>query len=170
MTNQDSHRALDAKSDIEASFHIVHGDDGGASAVTVELTNKSGSDDVTLRVNTALSAFITITVTDEQGTVLSKSARKFSSAEQQSFELVRLAPGASQRWHVPLGEQCEAGAIPAGSMNGRLVINVLLLYRKSPQGEQPSDTDFESSIMTLSDMKVTYTRAALNSSESGRQP
>jgi hypothetical protein len=165
MSVEDPHRAIDAESNIQASFRIVQGSDGGASAVTIELTNTSRSDEVVLKVNTALSAFITITVTDDQGAVLSKPARKFSSAEQQSFELVRLAPGASQRWRVPLAEQLDASAIPAGSLKGRLVINVLLLYRKSGQGEQPSGTEFKSSVMTLSDMDVRFTRVALNEGE-----
>src|SRR5262249_23255088 len=83
-------------------FELVPGGDGGISAVTVELTNTSAANDVVLKINAALSAFITLTVTDAQGEVLSKSGRKFSSAERQAFELVRPGPGEARRGGVPL--------------------------------------------------------------------
>jgi hypothetical protein len=148
---------------VEGRFDLVAGGDGGISAVSVELTNASSTDDVVLKVNSALSAFITLTVTDAQGGVLSKSGRKFSSAERQTFELVRLGPGEARRWRVPLGDQVDAHALAGGRVQGRLVINVLLLYRTVRAGahEGASDTDFKSSILTLSDMDVTFTRAAL---------
>ena len=50
-------------------------------------------------------------------------------------------------------------------MQGRLVVNVLLLYQTLKPDvhvkDGDADHDFKSSILTLSDMDVTFTRAAL---------
>ncbi len=162
MSNEGADRVTDAASHVEARFTLVQGANGGAAAVSVELTNTAASGDVLLNVNSALSAFVTLTVTDGQGGVLSKAGRKFSSAERQRFDVVRLGPGQGRRWRVPLGEQLDASALPDGRLQGRLVVNVLLQFRRLRTGEQPGEGDFESSILTLSDMDVTFTRAALS--------
>lgn len=162
MSNQGADRATDAASQIEGRFTLEQGADGGTTAVSVELTNTAASGDVLLNVNSALAAFIALTVTDGQGGVLSTSGRKFSSAEQQSFDVVRLGPGQSRRWRVPLGEQLDASALPDGRLQGRLVINVLLQFRRVRTGAPPGEGEFDSSILTLSDMDVTFTRAALS--------
>jgi hypothetical protein len=163
MAGDAANRATDPDSQVEGRFDLVPAGDGSVSAVTVELTNTSAADDVVLKVNSTLSAFITLTVTDAQGGVLSNSGRKFSSAERQTFELVRLRPGQARRWRVPLGDQVDARALPDGRMQGRLVINVVLLYRtvKPDAHAGDGDDDFNTSILTLSDMDVTFTRAAL---------
>jgi hypothetical protein len=162
MAEEGPNRATDPASHVEARLDLVPGADGGVSAVTIELTNTSAVDDVFLKVNSALSAFITLTVTDAKGGVLSKSGRKFSSAERQIFELVRLSPGEARRWRVPMGDQVDAGALSGGRVQGRLVVNVLLLFRTVRRGTQVADGEFNSSILTLSDIDVTFTRAALS--------
>lgn len=159
------HRITDAPSNLEAEWTIVRGSDGGASAVVVELTNVSADHDVVLRVNTALSAFIMLTVTDAQGTVLSKPARTFDSSEVQQFETVRIARMSTHQWRVPLVDQIEPGALPSAELQGRLVVNILLLFRKVKHNVHAAEDHFESSIVTLYDMDVKFTRAALSGSE-----
>lgn len=164
MSDERALRVTDAQSKLQARLTIVVGRDGGASGVDVELTNLSADEDVVVKVNSALSAFITLTVTDEVGSVLSKPARKFNSAEIQHFEVVRIAPLASRHWRVPIAKQVDAQVIPA-SLHGRLVVNVLLLFSRTPPGEQPQDDAFSSSVLTLYDMDVQFTRAALSEGE-----
>ncbi len=159
------HRVTDAQSNLEAGLTVVRGSDGGASAVVIELTNVATDHDVVLNINSALSAFITLTVTDEQGTVLSKPARKFKSSEDQQFDLVRIARGSSLQWRVPIAEQIESSALPPAELKGRLVVNILLLFRKVKDNEHAAEDEFESSIMTLYDMDVMFTRAALSEGE-----
>src|SRR5579871_4492425 len=141
MSGEGSNRATDAQSHVEGRLELVLGQDGGVSAVTLELTNTSTGDDVVLKVNSALSAFMTLTATDAQGQVLSKPGRKFSSAEQQAFELVRLGPSEARRWRVPLGDQLAASALPAEGVQGRLVLNVLLLFQTLRHGTSAGQGD-----------------------------
>jgi hypothetical protein len=156
------YQVTDPESNLECSLTVLRGDDGGVSAVVVELRNPSDDYDVVLRVSTEMSAFIMLTVTDEQGTVLSRPARKFESSEAQQFDIVRIGRGSSHRWWVPIAAQLDASAIPEQGMKGRLVVNVALLFSKVSGDEQPADDDFEISVLTLYDMDVLFTRAALS--------
>jgi len=125
---------------------------------------------VVLTVNTEMSAFIMLTVTDEQGTILSKPARKFASSEAQQFDMVRIGRGSSHRWRVPIDAQLEESAIPEQGMRGRLVVNVALQFSRVSGDEQPADDDFNISVLTLYDMDVLFTRAALREGASPATP
>jgi hypothetical protein len=167
MCADQAHRVSDAQSNLEAGMSVVRGSDGGASAVAIELTNISTDNDVVLKVNTALSAFIILTVTDDQATVLSKPARTFSSEEVQRFDTVRIARGSSHLWRVPIADQLEPNALPTAKLKGRLVVNVLLLFKRTDD-ERVAEGEFDSSIVTLYDVDVLFTRTAL--SEGARTP
>jgi len=156
------HRVADALSKLEANLTIVRGSDGGASAVVVELANVSTDHDVVLRVNTVTSAFIVLTVTDDQGTVLSKPARTFNTSEVQQFESVRIARSSAHQWRVSIGEQLEPSALSPAELKGRLVVNVLLLFSKVKDNEHAAEDELQSSIITLYDMDVMFTRTALS--------
>jgi hypothetical protein len=153
-------RATDAQSNIEARLSVVRGTDGGAASVVVDLSNQA-DDDVVLKVNTALSAFIMLTVADEQGTILSKPARQFTSEEIQQFDFLRIPPGASHQWRVPIANQMDIDAIPDAELNGRLVVNVVVLFSRTTKVESAED-DFQTSILTLYDTNVLFTRASLS--------
>ncbi|MEO7732819.1 MAG: hypothetical protein ABIY55_17765 [Kofleriaceae bacterium] len=127
----------------------------------VELRNPSGDRDVILRVNQEMSAFILLTVTDAHGAVLSKPAKKFDSSEPQHLDLLRLSPGASHHWRVPIAAQLEANTVPEHGMTGRLVVNVALLFDAVGRDEAPVDADFQISIVTLFDMETRFTRTTL---------
>jgi len=161
MSSERAYRVIDPQSKLECSLTVLRGDDDGASAVVVELRNSSEDYDVVLRVNTQTSTFIMLTVTDEQGSVLSKPARMFSSSDVQRFDLVRIARASSHRWRAPIAAQLDASTIPEPGMKGRLVVNVALLFGMVSGGKQPGDADFKSSVLTLYDMNVVFTRAAL---------
>lgn len=152
----------DPGSNLVGTLQVLRGSDGGASAVVVELRNPSGYQDVVLKVNTETSAFIMLTATDRQGTVLSTLSRKFDSSEAQRFDTVRIAPGAAHEWRVPIVAQLPAGDVPKEGMPGRLVVNVALRFSKAKGDEPPADTSFDTSLMTLYDMDVVFTRAALH--------
>ena len=154
-------RVSDPASGLEASLTVIPGSDGGASAIDVALRNRSDEHDVVLKVNSELSAFIMLTVTDDEGTVLSKPARRFDTSEVQQFAPTRIGRGSSQAWHVPIRAQLDASAIPEGARQGRLVVNVALLFNRVSGDEQAADSAFESSLLTLYDMDVLFTRAAL---------
>ena len=166
MSSDRVYRARDPESGLECRMTVSRGDGGGASAVVVELRNPSNDHDIVLKVNTELSAFIMLTATDHRGTVLSTPARKFDSSEVQRFVFVRIARASSHRWRVPIVAQLPASKIPEEGMKGRLVVNVALLFSTVSGEEQPADGDFRSSLVTLYDMDVLFTRAAL--SEGGR--
>ena len=151
----------DPQSNLIAALRLIRGSDGGASAVAVELRNPSRDHDVVLKVNTETSAFIMLTATDRQGTVLSTPARKFDSSEPQRFDTVRIARGSSHEWRVPIAAQLPAKEIPKEGVPGRLVVNVALRFAKVSGGQQPGDTDFETSLLTLYDMDLVFTQAAL---------
>ncbi len=153
------YRVTDPSSGLEAGLGVVHAGDGGAFAVALELRNPSAGRDVVLKVNAELSAFVMLTVTDPQGNVLSNPPRKFDSSEQQHFDLVRIARE-PRRWRIPVAAQVQPSAIPPQGLNGRLVLNVALLFSQVAPGAPPGET-FESSILTLYDMDVPFTRAAL---------
>jgi hypothetical protein len=155
-------RVADPESNLEGSLTVLRGSDGGAAAVVVELRNPSDDHDVDLKVNTEMSAFIMRTVTDQQGTVLSKPARKFNSSEAQQFDIVRIARASSHRWRMPIAAQLDASAIPEQGMRGRLVVNVALLFSKVSGDEQPADAGFNISVLTLYDMDILFTQAALS--------
>jgi hypothetical protein len=155
-------RVEDRQSNLECTLTILRAADGGASAVDVELSNRYADHDVVLRVNTEMSAFIMLTVTDDQGTVLSKPAKKFDHSETQNFDIRRLKRGQSHRWRVPLAAQLEESVIPVHGLKGRLVVNVALLFSKLSGDEEPANSDFKLSIVTLYDMDVTFTRSALS--------
>ena len=154
-------RVTDPASNLEGGLTLLRGSDGGVSAVVVELRNLSEEHDVVLKVNTEMSAVIMLTATDHEGTVLSTPARKFDSSEDQHFLTVRIAPASWHRWRVPMAAQVPASEIPAEGMKGRLAVNVALLFSKVRGDEQPDDADFRSSLLTLYDMDVLFTRAAL---------
>lgn len=158
-------RVADPESGLEGSLTILRGSDGGASAVVVELRNPSEERDVVLKVNTERSAVVMLTATDPQGTVLSKPAKKFDTSEAQRFITVRVARASSQRFRVPIAAQLPAGAIPEQGLKGRLVVNVALLSSKVKGGEQPAEAEFRMSLLTLHDMDVLFTRAALQEGE-----
>lgn len=157
-----ANRVTDPESNLEGRLTVLRGSDGGASAVVVELRNPSDDHDVVLKLNTEMSAFIILTVTDEQGTVLSKPARKFNSSEFQRFVIVRIARASSHDWRVPIAAQLDASAIPKEGLKGRLVVNVALLFSKVSGDERPAEADFKSSLLTLYDMDVLFTQAALS--------
>ena len=46
-------------------------------------------------------------------------------------------------------------------MRGRLVANLALLFDRISGVEKPAEADFKSSLLTLYDMDVLFTRAAL---------
>jgi len=154
-------RVTDPASDLACGLTLLRGSDGGVAAVVVELRNLSEDHDVVLKVNTELSAVIMLTATDQEGTVLSTPARKFDSSEDQRFVTVRIARAASHRWRVPLAAQVPASAIAEEGMKGRLVVNVALLLSRVRGDEQPDDAEFKSALLTLYDMDVRFTRAAL---------
>lgn len=154
-------RVSDPASRLEARLTIVRASDGGASAVDVALRNPSAEHDVVLKVNSELSAFIMLTVTDDEGTVLSKPARRFDTSEVQRFATRRIGPESSQTWRVPIDAQVDASALPEGGLKGRLVVNVALLFSKVSGAAESADEDSDSSLVTLYDMDVAFTRAAL---------
>ncbi|MDC8758042.1 hypothetical protein [Janthinobacterium fluminis] len=154
-----AHCVTDPESNLEASLSVAQGSDGGAAAVDVELRNPS-ADEVVLKVNAETSAFIMLTVTDGQGTVLSKPAKKFNSSETQRYETVRIGGGGSHRWRVPLAAQLDAGALPEAGLKGRLVVNVALLFNKAGGG-RGADNGYQSALLTLFDMDIFFTPTAL---------
>jgi hypothetical protein len=168
MSADRAYHVTDSASNLEGSLTVLRGGDGGATAVAVELRNPSADQDVVLKVNTVMSAFIMLTVTDEQGTVFSKPARKFNSSEDQQFDIVRIGRGSSHHWRVPIAAQLDASAIPEKGMKGRLVVNVALLFSKVSGDEQPADAGFKISVLTLYDMELLFTQAAL--SEGSKPP
>jgi hypothetical protein len=155
-------RVADPESHLECAMTVLRGSDGGAAAVVVELRNLSDERDVVLKVNAELSAFIILTVTDQQGAVLSTPARLFNSSEAQQFATVRIARSSSHRWRAPIVAQVPAGGLPEQGIRGRLVVNVALLFVEPSGDEQPVDADFRRSLLTLYDMDVRFTRAALS--------
>lgn len=153
--------AADPRSGLEGTLTILRGGDGGASAVDVELRNPADGHEVALQVNNETSAFIMLTVTDQQGTVLSEPARRFDSSETQRFSAVRMERGSSRRWRVPIAAQLRPSAVPEQGMTGRLVVNVALAFNRVRGSEQPADVGPELSVLTLYHMEVLFTRAAL---------
>jgi hypothetical protein len=156
------YRVTESESNLECNLAVLRGSDGGASAVVVELRNLSDDHDVVLKVNTEISAFIMLTVTDQHGTLLSTPARKFNSSEIQQFDIVRIARASSHRWRVPTAAQIHASEIPEQGIKGRLVVNVALLFSRVSGDEQPADADFKISVLTLYDMELLFTQAALS--------
>jgi hypothetical protein len=160
MTSDSLTRTLDQASRLEGSLTIVRAHDGGARAVAIELRNTSPDQDVVLRVNTEMSAFIMQTVSDGEGRVLSTPANKFRSSEVQHHQMVRIARGSLHRWEVPIGAQLPAANIPEQGLDGRLVINVALDFSAATADQHPADSTFRTSILTLHKMQVRFTRAA----------
>lgn len=154
--------ATDPESNLTGTLKVIRGSDGGASAVVIELRNPAQGRDVLLKVNTETSAFIMLTATDRQGTVLSTPARKFDSSEPQRFDTVRIARGSSREWRVPIAAQLPAKVVPKEGVPGRLVVNIAVLFGKVSGDDQPADTDLETSLLTLYDMDVVFTQAALH--------
>ena len=140
---------------------LLHGEDGGVSAVSLELRNPSQDRDVLLKVNREMSAFIMLTVTDDQGAVLSKPARKFDTSESQQFDLVRIGRASAHEWRVPLTAQLDPARLPEQGLQGRLVVNVALLYHSLSGTSKPAADDFALSMLTLYDMDVLFTPSAL---------
>jgi hypothetical protein len=161
MSQDSVYRVADPQSTLECSLSILRGSNGGASAIVVELRNSSHDYDVVLKVNTEILAFIMLTVTDDQGTMLSKPARKFNTSEAQQFETVRIAHRSSHRWQVPIAAQLDRNAIREQGVKGRLVVNIALRYAKMSRDKPPADSDFQGSLLTLYDMNVLFTKAAL---------
>jgi hypothetical protein len=151
----------DPQSNLECTLAILRDADGGVSAVDVELRYLRDDYGVVLKVNTEMSAFIMLTVTDNQGIVLSKPAKKFDHLESQHFDIVQIKFGRSHNWRVPLAAQLEESVIPIHGLKGRLVVNVALLFSKLSSAEAPANSDFKLSIVTLYDMNATFTRSAL---------
>jgi hypothetical protein len=165
MSSDRVYLVTDPESGLQCSLTVFRGGDGGASAVVVELRNPSDGHDVVLKVNTETSVFIMLTVTDQQGTVLSTPSKMFSSSEAQRFVFVRIARASSHRWRVPIAAQLPASKIPEEGMKGRLVVNIALLFSRVSGDEQPAEADFSSSLVTLYDMDVLFTQAALSEGE-----
>lgn len=155
------YRVTDTGSNLEASLTVLRASDGGASAIFVDLHNSSNNQDVILKVYADISAFIMLTVTDNQGSVLSKPAKKFNSSEERHTSLVRIPRASSHRWRVPIASQLSESAVPEQGMRGRLVANLALLFDRISGVEKPAEADFKSSLLTLYDMDVLFTRAAL---------
>ena len=164
MSSQRVDRVTDPESGVEAALVVVRGDDGAGAAVEVELLNPRDHD-IVLRVNSETSAFIALTVTDQHGALLSTPARKFDSSEQQRYTIVTIAPGAASRWRVPLSAQLPLDAIPPHRLHGRLVVTATLLFARSTHGDQPSDDEFRTSVVTLYDMDVLFTRESLREAD-----
>jgi len=150
----------DPNSDLTCALTILKGSDGGAGSVQIELHN-DGSRDVLLKVNRELSAMIMLTVTDSNGIVLSQPAKKFRTSEEQQFQMARIPPGRSHSWQVPFTPHLSAEQLPEKGMKGRLVVNVALLFRKNQDHDESGENEFASSLMTLYDMDVLFTRASL---------
>jgi len=149
--------ATDPLSQLEGHLAIDRAADGGASSLVVELRNPT-QHEVVLRVNADLSAFIMLTATNDHGTVLSKPAKKFNSAETQQFDTVRIGPASSFRWRVPVATWLQAGMIPAHGLKGRLVVNVALLFCRPGGAADPSaQAEYKASVLTLYDMDILLT-------------
>ena len=153
--------AIDPESTLEGGLAVLRGSDGGAAAVVVRLRNRSRDYDVVLKVDADVSAFIMLTATDHRGAVLSRPARRFDSSEARHISMVRIPRGSSHRWRVPIAAQLPESAIPEQGVRGRLVVNPALLYAKATGAEDPPDAAFKTSVVTLYDMDVHFTRAAL---------
>jgi hypothetical protein len=154
-------QVTDSASGLEATLTILSGSDGGASAVVVELSNPSNEGDLILKVNGELSAFIMLTVTDVEGNVLSNAAWKFDSSETQRFFNVGIDSGSSSRRRVPVAAQLSSSAIPEEGIEGRIVVNVALLFSRASD-EDAKEPDWRNSLLTLYDMGARFTRAALS--------
>ena len=161
MTENRIDHVIDANSGLEGRLTILRGSDSGAAAVMVELSNPSQENDVILKVNSDMSAFIMLTVTDAQGYVLSQPARKFSTEEVQQFSLERIRRAETHRWRAPLSAQLDAARLGTQAQPGRLVVNVALLYQVVKSGAQPAGDEFATALLTLYDMDVLFTPAAL---------
>ncbi len=161
MFRDNVNRVTDPESKLEGNLTVLRGSGGGASAVVVELRGPSDDYDVVLKVNTEMSAFIMLTVSDEQGTMLSRPSRIFNSSEDQRFVTVRIGHESLHHWRVPIAAQLDANVIPKEGLKGRVVVNVALLFSKVRADQQPADADFETSLLTLYDMDVLFTQAAL---------
>lgn len=74
---------------------------------------------------------------------------------------MRIVRASSHRWRVPIAAQLDSIAIPTEWLEGRLIVNIALLFNRVSDDEQPADADFESSLLTLYDMNVLFTKAAL---------
>ena len=68
--------------------------------------------------------------------------------------------GARNEYDRPLAARC-GGAIPQQGLSGRLVVNVALLFSKVRAGAAEANADVSTSILTLYDMDLPFTRAAL---------
>jgi hypothetical protein len=158
------YRVTDPESMLEGSLTVLRGSDGGASAVVVELRNLSDDHDVIVKVNSDISAFIMFTVTDQHGAVLSRPARKFNSSEYQRSSALRIEHASSHNWCVPIAGQLSDSEIPEQGMKGRLVVSLALLFDKVSGVEQAVDANFKGSLLTLYDMDVLFTKAALSES------
>jgi hypothetical protein len=154
-------RATDPESGLECSLTVLRAGDRGASAVVVELRNLSTSHDVVLSVNTDLTAFVMLTVTDAHGVVLSSPARRFHTGEVMYASVVPIPRASSHRWRVPIAAQLSEFKIPEQGLEGRLVVNLALLFDTTSGAAEPTDANFTSSLVTLYDMDVLFTRAAL---------
>lgn len=170
MSAERLYHATAPRSGLHAALEVLRAEDGGATAVRVALRAASGGPAVVLKANEEMSAFIALTVTDARGTVLSRPARRFSSEEEQTFRVERIAPGESRRWRVPLTGQLDAGAVPPAGMRGRLVVNVTLLVGSGPGADVSATGGFETEIVTLYDMDVLFTRAALAGHDESHPP
>ena len=78
------YRVTDTGSNLEASLTVLRASDGGASAIFVDLHNSSNNQDVILKVYADISAFIMLTVTDNQGSVLSKAGQEIQLLRREA--------------------------------------------------------------------------------------
>lgn len=154
-------RVTDPASNLEGVLSLLRGSDGGVSAVDIGFRNLSADQDIVLKVNTELSAVIMLTVADHDGTVLSTPGRRFDTSEDQGFIHVRIAPAAVHRWRMPIADQVPSNAIPAEGLNGRLVVNIALLFSRDRGNWRSDAADFASTLLTLYDMDLRFTRKAL---------
>jgi hypothetical protein len=161
MFEERVYHATDPGSRTEGRLTLLREKDGSASAVTVELSNPVRDSDLILKINSAMSAFIMLTVTDDQGRLLSAPARKFNTEETQHIEALRIPAGSAHSWTVPIASQMPVDAVAEGGMSARVVVNVALQYARVKAGGQASDADFQVSVLTLHDMDVVLTPASL---------
>ena len=161
LSTESVYQATDPGSGLDCSMNLQRGEDGGLAAIGLELRNPSEVRDVLLKANREISAFIMLAATNDQGTVLSKPARKFDTSESQQFDFVRIGRDSAHEWCVPLATQLDPGRLPEQGIQGRLVVNIALLYQTLSGTSQPAADDFSLSMLTLYDMDVLFTPSAL---------
>ena len=115
--------ATDDGSGLTATLHLERDARDAVSAVAVEIANPT-FDPVTVPVPGDLHALLLVEATDQQGDRLSRPARKFASDEAPDLRSITLSPGSSRTWRTELADWIDADRLPAGGLDGRLVVSV----------------------------------------------